>query len=163
MRQEANLDIRIAQSQATSAILNTQPTGIITSTALQTYNQSVSTATQTFKLAINNAAQSSISGSTQLDKTAVTSAVSTLQTGLTSAINALGTPFTSSTFNPTSTVTTQLTTLQNQLLAVVAPTAGNYASSWLFSRTVSSVVSQNLRAINLAVSTSIQNYNNSLV
>jgi hypothetical protein len=163
LRQEANSDIRIAQSQATSAILNTQPTGVITSTAQQTYNQAVNTATQTFKLAISNAVQSSISGSAPLDNSAVSSAVSTLQTGLISAIDALGTPFTSSTFNPTSAVATQLTTLQNQLLAIVAPTAGNSASTWLFSRTVSSVVSQNLRAINLAVSTSIQNYNNSLV
>jgi hypothetical protein len=163
LRQEGRSDIRSAQGQATSAILNDQPSGGITSTTLQTYNQAVSSATQTFRLAISNAVQTSITGGTKLDSTAVSSAVSTLQGSLTSAINGLGTAFTSSTYNPTSTVNTQLTTLQNQLLAISAPTAGNTFSGFLFSRTVSSVVSQDLRAINLAVSTAIQNYNNTLV
>ena len=89
--------------------------------------------------------------------------MSTLQKALTSAFNGLGTQFTSSTYNPTSTVTTQSTNLTNQLLAIVVPTAGSKSSARFFSRAVSSVVAQNLSTINTAVATAIQNYNNSLL
>ncbi|HZW30633.1 MAG TPA: hypothetical protein VFF52_08005, partial [Isosphaeraceae bacterium] len=135
----------------------------ITGTALQSYNQAVRTAYQAFQLAISNAEQTAISGGTQLNNTAVSSAVSALQTSLGSAINGLGTAFTSSTYNPTSTVTTQLSSLQSQLLAIAAPTAGNTVSERLFLRTVSSVVDQSEGAINQAVATAIQSYNNSLL
>jgi len=160
--QEANSYIRSALKQTTNAILNDQPPGSITAPTVQTYNQAVRTAYQAFNLSISNAAQTAIKGGTQLDPTTVSSAVSTLQTALTSAINGLGIP-TSNTYNPTSTVSTQLTILQTQLQAIAAPTAGSSSSAWLFSRTVSSVVAQNLSTINNAVATAIQNYNNSLL
>jgi hypothetical protein len=163
LRHEANLDIGQTQSQSVGAILSAQPTGGITGTALQTYNQAVRTAYQSFNLAISNATQAAIAGSTQLSSTAVSSAVSALQTAVTSAIDGLGTAFTSSTYNPTATVTTQLNSLQSQLLAIAAPTAGNTVSAWLFSRTVFSVVAQSQSAINQAVATAIQGYNNSLL
>ena len=99
----------------------------------------------------------------QLGSTAVSSAVSALQTALTPAINGLGTAFTSSTYNPTATVTTQLSSLQSQLLAIAAPTAGNTFSDRLFARTVSSVIFQSQSAINQAVASAIQGYNNSLL
>jgi hypothetical protein len=82
---------------------------------------------------------------------------------VTSAINGLGTAFTSSTYNPTATVTTQLNSLQSQLLAIAAPTAGNTVSARLFLRTVFSVVAQSQSAINQAVATAIQGYNNSFL
>ena len=163
LKQEANPYIRSALNQITNVILNDQPAGSITAPTVQTYNQVVRTAYQAFNLSISNAAQTAISGGTQLDSTTFSSAVSTLQTALTSAINGLGTQFTSSKYNPTSTVTTQLTNLENQLLAIAAPTAGSRFSARLFSRTVSSVVAQNLSTINTAVATAIQNYNNSLL
>jgi hypothetical protein len=163
LRHEARLDIREAQGQSDSAILNVQPAGSITGTTLQTYQQAVRTAYQSFQLAISNAEQAAIAGGTQLSSTAVSSAVSALQTALTSAINGLGTAFASSTYNPTATVTTQLSSLQSQLLAIAAPTAGNTVSERLFLRTVSSVVDQSQGAINQAVATAIQNYNNSLL
>ena len=163
LKQEANSYIRNALNQITNAILTDQPAGSITAPTVQTYKQAVRTADHAFNLSISNAVQTAISGSTQLDSTTVSSDVSTLQTALTSAINGLGTQFTSSTYNPTSTITTQLTTLQNQLLAIAAPTAGSNSSARLFSRTVSSVVAQNLSTINTAVATAIQNYNNSLL
>jgi len=163
LRREARLDIGAAQSRSVNAILSAQPTGGITGTTLQTYNQAVRAANQSFNLAISNATQAAIAGSTQLNSTAVSSAVSALQTAVTSAINGLGTAFTSSTYNPTATVTTQLSSLQSQLLAIAAPTAGNTVSERLFLRTVSSVVDQSQGAINQAVATAIQTYNNSLV
>ena len=163
LKQEANSYIRNAVNQITNAILTDQPAGSITAPTVQTYNQAVRTADQAFNLSISNAAQTAISGGTQLNSTTVSSAVSTLHTALTSALNGLGTPFTSSTYNPISTVTTELTNLQNQLLAIAAPTAGSKSSVRLFSRTVSSVVAQNLSTINTAVATAIQNYNSSLL
>jgi hypothetical protein len=163
LRQEARQDIREAQSQSTGAILKVQPAGGITGGTLQTYQQSVLTAYHSFHVAIGNAEQAAIAGGTPLSSSAVSPAVSALQTALTSAINGLGTAFTSSTYNPTATVTTQLSSLQSQLLAIAAPTAGNTVSERLFLRTVSSVVGQSEGAINQAVATAIQNYNNSLV
>jgi hypothetical protein len=163
LKQEARQDIGQAQGQSDSAILNVQPAGNISGTTLQTYNQAVRTADQSFNLAISNATQTAISGSTQLSSTAVSSAVTTMQSALTSAINGLGTAFTSSTDNPTSTVTSQLSSLQSQLLSITAPTSGNTVSERLFSRTVSSVVNQGESAINQTVATAIQNYNNSLL
>ena len=163
LKQEANSYIRNAQNQSTSAILTNQPAGSLTSATVQTYNQAVNTAYQAFNLSISNAKQTAISAGAKLDSAAVTSAVSTLQTALTSAITGLGTQFTSSTYNPTSTVTTQLSTLQDQLLAIAAPTAGSNSSARIFSRAVSSVVSTNLNTVNQTVATAIQNYNNSLV
>ncbi len=162
LKQEANSYIRNALNQITNAILTDQPAGSITAPTVQTYNQAVRTADQAFNLSISNAAQTAISGGTQLNSTTVSSDVFiTLQTALTSAINGLGTQFTSSKYNPT--LTAQLTNLQNQLLAIAAPTAGSRFSARLFSRAVSSVVAQNLSAINTAVATAIQNYNNSLL
>jgi len=163
LEREANTYIRSAQNQTTNAILSDHPAGSITAATVQTYNQAVRTADQAFNLSISSAAQTAISGGTQLNSTSVSSAVSALQTALTSAINALGTQFTSSTYNPISTVTTQLDNLTTQLQNITAPTAGSKSSARLFSRTVSSVVAQNLSAINTAVATAIQNYNNSLL
>ena len=163
MKQEANSYIRNALSQITTAILSDQPAGSITASTVQTYNKAVQTAVQAFNLSISNAEQTAISGGTKLSPTTVSSAVSALQTALTTAINGLGTQFTSSTYNPTSTVTTQLTTLQNQLIDIAAPTAGSKSSVRLFSRTVFSDVAQNLSTINTTDATAIQDYNNSLL
>jgi hypothetical protein len=163
LKQEANPYIRNALSQITTAILSDQPAGSITASTVQTYNQAVRTAVQAFNLSISNAVQTAISGGTQLRSATVSPAVSTLTTALTNALNGLGTPFTSSTYNPTSTVTTQLTNLKNQLLAIAAPTAGSKSSVRLFSRTVFSDVAQNLSTINTTVATAIQDYNTSLL
>lgn len=163
LRQEANTYIRTAQSQATSAILNTQPTGAISTSTMQTYNKAVRTATQTFQQAISQAKQTAISAGAKLDTSAVTSAVSQLRAGLTTAISGLGTGLTSSTFDPTSVVQAQLSTLQDALLAIAAPTTSSNSSARLFLRTVSSTIGQNLGKLNQTVSTAIVNYNNSLL
>jgi hypothetical protein len=163
LKQEANSYIRNTLNQTTGAILTNQPSGSLTRSTLQTYNQALGTAYQAFNQSIANAKQTAISAGARLDSTAVQSAVSSLQTALTSAINGLGTPFSSSTYNPTSTVTAQLSTLQTQLLAITAPMAGSNSSAWLFSRSVSSVIRSNLGTINQAVATAVQGYNNSLV
>jgi hypothetical protein len=162
LKREGYSYIGSVQGQTISTILNDQPAGSITSATQQTYNQAVNTAYQAFNLSINNAKQASISAGTVLDSTAVQTAVSTLQTALTSAINGLG-QLSSSSYDPTSAVTSQLSTLQSQLLAITAPTAGNYFSVRAFSRAVSSVVFSNLNTINQTVATAIQNYNNSLL
>jgi hypothetical protein len=155
--------IRNAENQSTSAILTTKATGSITSATLQTYNQAVNSADQAFNLSISNAKQTAISAGAALNSSAVQSAVSTLQTALTSAINGLGTQFTSSSNNPTSAVTTQLSTFQQQLLAITVPKAGSHTSARIFSRAVSSIVSTNLNKINQTVATAVQSYNNSLL
>jgi len=167
LTKEAKSYIRNALNQITTAILSDQPAGSITASTVQTYKQAVRTADNAFILSISNAVQTAIAGSTQLDSTTVSSDVSTLQTAVASAINGLGTQFTSSTYNPTSTITTQLTTLENQLLAIPAPTAGSNSSARLFSRTVFrtvfSDVAQSLSTINTTDAKAIQDYNNSLL
>jgi hypothetical protein len=163
LKREAYSYISTAQYQSTSAILNDQPAAGITQATQRTYNQAANTAYQAFNLSISSAKQAAISAGTTLDSTAVQTAVSTLQTALTSALSGLGTQFTSSTFNPASAVATQLSTLQSQLLAITAPTTGSNSSARIFSRTVSFVISSNFSAINQAVATAIQNYNNSLL
>jgi hypothetical protein len=97
---------------------------------------------------------------TTLDSTAVSSAVSALQTSLNSAITGLGLP---STYDPTGTVDAALASLQTALTAISAPTANNSASAHAFLRSISTTIGSSLSSVNKAVSTSVQNYNNSLL
>src|SRR5205814_2270836 len=154
-----------AKNQAAVAALRrtATPTAGPTQAGLDTYNSAVATAVSNLNSAISSALSNLPTAGGSLLST-INGNTSTLQsefqTALTAAISGLGTQFTSSTYNPTATGMTQLTTLQDQLLAIAAPTAGNFFSAKLFSWTVSSVVAQNLGNINRTVASAIQNYNN---
>ena len=163
LNQESGTFLKTAQQQAVTLILDDSPTGSVTSSTSRSANQAVQTAYRTFQKAISTAEQTAVSGGTALDTTAVTAAVTALKTSLTSAVSTLGTGLTSSTYDPTATITADLTSLTSDLAAVAAPTAGSSSSAHIFARAVSSIVMQSEMSIAQAINTSVRSYNNSLL
>ncbi len=163
MNREVSEDVGTAEGQATAAVLAETPAGTISTSTTQTAHQAVQSAYGTFNQAMFNAEQASVSAGTSLSTSAVSSAVATLQTGLTSAVTSLGSSFAASTFNPTATISSDLTNLTTALEGITAPTAGNIASSRLFLWSVRTTLAQYESTITRAVATAIQDYNNSLL
>lgn len=163
LKQEIGGDVRTAQQQTSQAIQNDVPTGSITGTTAQTFNKAVASALQTFGQAINTARQTAITNGTTLDSSAVSSAVATLSSSLTAAVAALPSGFTASSANPSSTLTTQLATLQTDLTAITAPTAGSTSSARTFSFAVASALGKDTSAIVQTLNSAINTYNQSLL
>ncbi len=159
-QQKVNGYSQSAMSQAMTAIMNDHVMGMVTLPTLQAYNQAELAALQSFDTAINSAAQSAISSGTALDSTAVGSAVSAYQTSLNTAISNLGL---SSASDPTAAVDASLASLQTQLLALPAPTAGNQTAALQFVRSINMTIGLNTMQISQTVQTAAANDNNSLL
>ncbi len=162
LNREVQGDIRSIANQATQDIRADAPTGLVTSSSLQTFNQAVRTAYSAFNTAISGAEQTSITSGTALSSSAVSTAVTNLQTALTAAVGTLPAAFQSSASNTTAAAISGLSSLTTTLEAVTAPTVGSNSSARLFLRAVSSDIATALSPVNLAINTSIQNYNNGL-
>ena len=163
MNREIGGDVRSTSRESIRAILSDAPTGTLTGSTVRMANQSAQTALQTFNMAINSAKRAAISSGTTLDSSAVTAAVATLQTSLDSTLSSLGTDFTSSTLNPSDSFNALLSTLTTDLTTITAPTTGNYFSARTFANSVNTTLMKAQQQGMELFSTTISQYNQSLL